>query len=129
MIKLTVKELVDSVEAFQTIMQQELKGSFAFRCARLKREVLKELEIFENQRDALVQKYALRDENGEIIKGENENTIRLDPQKIDECDKEYQAILDVEVEINAEKFRMEDADAFNITPQQMEYLLPFFEEE
>ena len=127
MIKVAIKDMLNAIEGFNTIASQEIKGSLAFRVARLRREMNKELEIFDEQRAALIKKYCLKDEEGNPLLGESPNSIKLNPDTINDFDAEYSAIIEEEVEINAEKLKAEDAESFNITPQQMELLLPFFD--
>lgn len=128
MIKVKLSDVVNAIEGLNTIMSQEIKGSIAFRVSRLKREINKELETFDEQRSKLIEKYALRDENGQYVIMDDGNSIKLNPDTIKECDEEFNNLLNLEVEINADKLKMSDADAFNISPKQMNFLIPFFEE-
>ena len=128
MIKVKLSDVVNAIEGLNTIMSQEIKGSIAFRVSRLRREINKELETFDEQRSKLIEKYALRDENGQYVTMDDGNSIKLNPDTIKECDEEFNNLLNLEVEINADKLKMSDADAFNISPKQMNFLIPFFEE-
>ena len=127
MIKIKLRDIVDSVDTFQVIMQQSFKGSLAFKIARLVRELNKEMETFNEQRKRIINDYCVKDENGEIKTLENGN-VQINPEKIQEFNTEITNILNTEVEINADKLPMDKIDEFEVSPQQMLNIEMFFEE-
>lgn len=127
MIKVSLNNIVNSIDTFQVIMQQSFKGSLAFKIARLARELNKEMETFSEQRRKIVNEYSLKDENGEIKADENGN-IQITPDRIQEFNTEFTNLLNTEVEINADKLPMDSIDDFEVSPQQMLNIEMFFEE-
>lgn len=127
MIKVSLNDILNASETFNTIMQQSFKGSLAFKIARLARELSKEMETFNTERQKLLQKYCVKDENGELKTNDN-GTVQVEPDKINEFNEEFSSLLETEVEINAEKLSMDSLDSFDITPQQMISIEKFFEE-
>lgn len=127
MIKVSLNDIINSVETFQVIMQQSFKGSLAFKIARLARELNKEMETFNEQRRKILDSYSLKDANGNVETDENGN-IKIIPEKIPEFNNEFGNLLSTEVEINADKLPMDKIDDFDITPQQMLNIEIFFEE-
>ena len=127
MIKVNLNDILNASETFNTIMQQSFKGSLAFKIARLARELSKEMETFNTERQKLLQKYCVKDENGELKTNDN-GTVQVEPDKINEFNEEFSSLLETEVEINAEKLSMDSLDSFDITPQQMISIEKFFEE-
>lgn len=127
MIKVNLNDILNASETFNTIMQQSFKGSLAFKIARLARELSKEMETFNAERQKLLQKYCVKDENGELKTNDN-GTVQVEPDKINEFNEEFSSLLETEVEINAEKLSMDSLDSFDITPQQMISIEKFFEE-
>ena len=127
MIKVNLNDILNASETFNAIMQQSFKGSLAFKIARLARELSKEMETFNAERQKLLQKYCIKDENGELKTNDN-GTVQVEPDKINEFNEEFSSLLETEVEINAEKLSMDSLDSFDITPQQMISIEKFFEE-
>ena len=127
MIKVNLNDILNASETFNAIMQQSFKGSLAFKIARLARELSKEMETFNTERQKLLQKYCVKDENGELKTNDN-GTVQVEPDKINEFNEEFSSLLETEVEINAEKLSMDSLDSFDITPQQMISIEKFFEE-
>jgi hypothetical protein len=127
MIKVNLNDILNASGTFNAIMQQSFKGSLAFKIARLARELSKEMETFNAERQKLLQKYCMKDENGELKTNDN-GTVQVEPDKINEFNEEFSSLLETEVEINAEKLSMDSLDSFDITPQQMISIEKFFEE-
>ena len=127
MIKVNLNDILNASGTFNAIMQQSFKGSLAFKIARLARELSKEMETFNAERQKLLQKYCVKDENGELKTSDN-GTVQVEPDKINEFNEEFSSLLETEVEINAEKLSMDSLDSFDITPQQMISIEKFFEE-
>lgn len=128
MIKVTLNDIVNTTETFNKIMQQSFKGSLAFKIARLARELDKEMKTFNDERQKIIQKYGEKDENGELKTDDNGN-VKFEIDKLDEINEEFNALLNNQLEINAELLPMDKIDDFNITPQEMLNLEKFFTEE
>jgi hypothetical protein len=126
MIKLSLNDILNSSETINTIMGQSFKGSLAFKIARLARELDKEMTTFNTERQKILEKYCVKDENGQLKTNEN-GTVQVEPDKINEFNEEFTSLLETEVEINADKLPMDSIDNFDITPQQMLTIEKMFE--
>jgi hypothetical protein len=127
MIKIILNDVVNATGTFNKIMQQSFKGSLAFKIARLARELDKEMQTFNEERQKIIQKYAKKDENGELITDENGN-VTFDTDKVQEVNEEFNSLLSTELEVNADKLPMDCMDSFELTPQEMLGIEMFFEE-
>ena len=127
MIRVSLNDILNSTETFSQIMQQSFKGSIAFKVARLARELNKEMETFNAERQKLLEQYCEKDENGELKVLENGN-VQVIPEKLQEFNQEFTNLLETEVEINADKLPMSCMDEFEVSPQQMLNLEVFFED-
>ena len=127
MIKVSLNDIVNSVETFQTIIQQPFNGSLAFKIARLARELNKEMDTFNEQRRKIIDQYCVKDENGNLVSDDNGN-VQIIPEKIQDFNNDFTNLLNTEVEINADKLPMDKIDSFEISPQQMLSIEMFFEE-
>lgn len=127
MIRVSLNNILNSTETFSQIMQQSFKGSIAFKVARLARELNKEMETFNTERQKLLEQYCEKDENGELKVLENGN-VQVIPEKLQEFNQEFTNLLETEVEINADKLPMSCMDEFEVSPQQMLDLEVFFED-
>lgn len=127
MIKVSLNNILNSISIFQSIMQQPCKGSIAFKIARLARELNKEIDTFDREKEKILKKFCELNENGELMVEENGN-VKVLPEKIKDFNEEFAVLLNTEIEINADKIPQEAMDSFEITPQEMINLEVFFED-
>lgn len=126
MIKIKLNDVVNSTDTFTKIMQQSFKGSLAFKIARLARELDKEMQTFNSERQKIIEKYGEKDNDGKVIT-DDKGMVKFDNNKIQELNDEFNTLLDTEIEINADKLPMDNIDDFEITPQEMLNIEIFFE--
>ena len=126
MIKIKLNDIVNATETFNKIMQQSFKGSLAFKIARLARELDKEMQTFNTERQKIIQKYGEKDENGELIVDEK-GLVKFNKTNLKEINEEFNSLLDTDLEINVDKLPMDSIDNFEITPQEMLQIEVFFE--
>jgi len=87
-----------------------------------------EIQSFGDTRMNLIMKYAEKDENGELIKDENDN-VKLIPENVATFTTELNDLLETEVEINANKLTLEQLDDADFTPSEIAMLEPFVADE
>ena len=124
MITATLNDIVNSMGVFNKIMQQPVNGSTAFKIARLARELNKEIETFNQEKDKLLNKYGQKDENGELETDEN-NNVKISPENIAKINEEFNSLLSTTVEINCDKFSVNELNNLTITPQEVINLQTF----
>ena len=118
MIKITMNEILSVVPVLQELSNKQFKGATTFKIARLIRELDKEMALFNEARQKLGDKYGQRDENGELIISE-EGIIKLQEDKIQDCNEELVTLLETEIEINADKIKVDAFDDIDISPAQV----------
>lgn len=118
MITITVNDLLNTIPVLRELVNKPFKGSVAFKLARLIREFDKENSLFEKARVDLALKYCEQDKNGEPVILEN-GAIKLQEDKIDECNEEISNLLSVQLEIIAEKIPVFAFDDIEMTPSQI----------
>ena len=99
--KLTVQEILSMRNSLVKLLQKEIPIKTAFRLSRIAKTLQKELEVFEEQRSKLVEKY------GE--KNEETGTISVnDKEKQDEFTKEINLILEEVIKMDISPIKTED---------------------
>lgn len=126
MIKTTINEILNVTPVLRELAVKPFKGAMTFKIARLIRELDKETALFEESRSKLAGKYGVRNENGELDISE-EGTIKLQEDKISECNEELTNLLLTEVEINADALPANAFDDIEISPIQAMALEAFIE--
>lgn len=126
MIKVQLNSLLNGIQVFQEISNTALPVRAAYNVARLIREIEKENQLFDESRRKILDKYGEKDENGELKIEENGN-IHILPDKIADCNRELNDLLTTEIEINAEKIKIDDIEDVKLTPAQLTLVDAFFE--
>ena len=117
MITMTLNDIFNAVPTLREISSKEFPGSVTFKIARLIRELDKEIQLFDEERSKIANKYGEKDENGVLIVQDN-GMIKIPDDKIQECNEELQALFNTQVEINANKLSADIFDNIEMTPTQ-----------
>ena len=126
MIQVKIADLLNSTETLQKLSQKDFKAKLAWTIARLLKSAENEIQSFNDTRMNLIKKYGEKDENGELITDENGN-CKINQEDIDIFSKELNELMDSEVEINANKMKMDLLENIDFTPSDMAVLEPFVE--
>lgn len=130
MIKVKISDLLNSTETLQKLSQKDFKAKLAWSISRLLKAAETELQAFNDTRMTLIKKCGEKDANGELITDEKGN-CKILPEDIDSFSKELNELVESEVEINANKIKMDLLEDIDFTPSDMAALEPFvdFDEE
>ena len=127
MISITVNEMINIYSTLNELMSKNFSGKNAFNIARLARELNKELETFDQARKQVVDKYTLRDSDGNPVVDEQGN-IKVIPDKVEECNQDFSTLLNSQLEINAPKLDESIlTEIGDITPAQAMALEPIID--
>ena len=126
MIELKVGELVNSTEALQKLSQKELKAKLAWQVSKLLKAADKELQEFNETRMNLIKKYGEKDESGELITDDKGN-CKIPEGSTVEFSNELNDLVEAEIEISANKIKIDDLDNIDFTPNEMNMLEVFID--
>ena len=117
MITMTLNDIFNAVPTLREISTKEFPGSVTFKIARLIRELDKEIQLFDEERNKIANKYGEKDENGNLVIQEG-GSIKILDNKIQDCNEELQALFSTQIEINANKLPIDIFDSIEMTPTQ-----------
>lgn len=126
MITIHLNDILNSIPIFRTLSNQALPIKVAYQVARLIRELDAESTTFDESRRQIIEKYAEREDTGEY-KQTDEGNIIIQPDKMEDCNREMTELLETTIEINAEPLNINEFVNVELTPAQMLSLEPFFE--
>ena len=127
MIKVTVNDILNSQEVFSKIAAMPIKVKTSFAIARIIRNLESELETFDKSRQALIKKYANKDENDELILNED-GTIAITPENAEEYNHEIQELLNSEITLAADPLDIKEIENIELTPTQVYMIEKFIKE-
>lgn len=126
-----VKVTMDQIIAFRnnnlfTAINLPLKG--AYKLNKIKQAVDKEGEFYSSKFQEIVDMYAKKDENGNLVFSDDNEQIMIQDDKIEECNKALLDLQELEVEIENYGLTIEDlGEDCECTPAELEALMPFME--
>ena len=127
MIELTMRELVDSIESLQYILDQPVRARTAFRIANLIEAVEKENTRYNNVRNNLIKKYAIKDANNELVN--NNGNFNIAPENIDMFNEELTELLNTNITLNVDLLSDNDFEQMELSPLQMIRLKKYIKKE
>ena len=103
-----------------------LKG--AYKLNKIKKAVEVEGEYYVEKFQEIVDTYAKKDENDQLVFSEDGNQIMIKDGMVDECNKALEDLQNLEVQIETYGLTLEDlGDNLECTPDELEALMPFME--
>lgn len=126
MITVTVGQILNAENSLMYMSQQKMPAIVSYKIARLLSKLREESQHIETTRNNLIQQHAEKNENGEIVYEENGNPKFIDG---DNFMKEFTDFLYSEISFDSSLIPLSVLDTIELTPQDVELLLPFLEEE
>lgn len=127
MITITANDMLNSIGTFKEISEKPIQIKGAYAIARLIRELDKESTTFDESRRKIVEKYCQRDDSGEIKTNEDGNVF-VQEDKVTEFNDELKSLLETELEINADKIKLDTLGDIELSPLQIVNITPFIED-
>ena len=103
-----------------------LKG--AYKINKIKKAVEKEGEFYTEKFQEIVDTYAKKDDDGNLVYSEDGSQIMIKDGMVEECNKALADLQELEVEIENYNFTLDDlGENLECTPEELEALMPFME--
>lgn len=109
------------------LSQKDLPFRLSYKVSKLLDKVEKDSQFYTEKLRNIIQKYALRDENGEIVfEGDN---VKIAPSSLAAAEKELADLNDIDIEDPNIFFTLDEFEGLEIKPSELTGLLPFIKEE
>ena len=125
-----VNVTMDQIIAFRNngdfFANASLPLKVAYKLNKLKKAVEAEGEFYSNKFQEIVDTYAKKDENGNIVFSDDGNQIMIKEGMVDECNQVLEDLQSLTVEIDNCNLTIDDfGDNIECTPEELEALMPF----
>lgn len=128
MISVTMDQIIDFRNNGDFFDGTNLPLKAAYKLNKIRKAVEKEGEFYSEKFQEILNDYAKKDENGELVFSENGDQIMIKDDMIDECNKALTDLQELEVQIENYGLSIEDfGDDLECTPDQLAALMPFME--
>lgn len=131
-IKLKAEELISANQACKTLLKKNLSAKTMFKLIHLSKQLNNIEQNFNETRNATINKYAKKDENGEIITeilNEDQIYIPILPEFQQQCSEEIIEALSQNFDISYSPIKIEELEEEKITGDEMMSLYPFISNE
>ena len=126
MVKITMDQVINfrNNSDFFNGTNLPLKG--AYKINKIRKELEKEGEFYSDKFQEIINTYAKKDDEGELIFNDDGTEIMIKDDMLDECNKAIQDLHELEVEVENYDLAIEDlGENIECTPNQLEALMPF----
>ena len=122
------RELENLNNTIQVLLPMQLKMPFAYKVAWIAREVRENYSMINVMRQEILERYAKRDENGQVIIDQQNGMVTVEPEKVMETNKELDKLFSRDIELKCDKIKIDDIKDLDLTVGQLEALIPLVEE-
>lgn len=126
MMTIKINDLLNSIDILQKLSKMELKAKLAWQVARLLKAAEKEIQEFNETRMNVITKYGEKDENDQLIT-DDENNCKIQKDHVADFTNEINELVKSEVEINANKIKIDALEDLEFTPSEMTQLEPYID--
>lgn len=124
---MNILTLINATATLNQFGQTKVSPKLAYKIMKLCKSVASDEEFYNAKRNEIIQRYALRGEDGNLIVNDN-GIIRIMPDKISEANEALKELHGVEVEIPSIRFKLSELDELKLSAADMYALDELIEE-
>lgn len=126
MVKVTMEQVLNFRNNGDFLSSKVIPLKIAYKLNKLKKAVETEAEFYGEKFQEIIDTYAKKDENGNIVFSEDGDQIMIAEGKIEDCNKALDDLQNLEVEIDNCNLTIDDfGDNMECTAEELEALMPF----
>ena len=126
MVNVTMDQIIAFRNAGDIFGDYKLPLKVAYKLNKLKKAIEVEGEFYANKFQEIVDTYAKKDENGQVVFSDDGNQIIIQDGKVEECNQALNDLQTLTVEIDNCNLTIDDfGDDIQCTPEDLEALMPF----
>lgn len=104
--RLSNRKILNDINTLGAISQKQLPIKVSYAIAKNINKLENELKTYNQERQKLIDKYCLKDENGNNVVDEY-NNLKIADENIETWNKEMNELLDIEIDIEIHKFNLD----------------------
>lgn len=116
--KLSNERMMSDIQRLGEVAKKTLPVKASYAIAKNIAKIEAELKVYGNEREKLIEKYAEKNEKGNIAADEN-GQIKFKPECAESWNKEIKELLAIENEVNIHKFKLDALEGYSMTPVEM----------
>ena len=124
---MNILTLINTAQIFNQVAQTKISSKLAYKIMKLCKSVAAEEEFYNNKRNEIIDEYAVRDENGQIVVSDD-GMINIVKDKIQEAQAALMELNNIEVDVPNIKFTLSELEELKLSVADMFVLDVFIEE-
>lgn len=116
-----LKSLLDRIKKLHFSVQTQ------YKFLKINKVVLNEIDIFEQQKQSLIESYAELDDNKNLIISDN-GGIKIKEEYVQECIKKINQINELQITFPDIYFSLDELEPLGLTLEELELLDPFIKD-
>ena len=124
---MNILTLINTAKIFNQFTQTKTTPKLAYKIMKFCKSAATEEEFYETKRNEIINMYAVRDENGQIVVNDD-GMINIVPDKITEANTAMIELNSIEVEAPNIKFTLDELEGLELSAADMFALDAFIEE-
>ena len=117
--KVTINDVIALREIYPKFKDRYLPIKASYKLAKIFKAVDENYEFYTEKLNEIVNEYAQRDENGNIVQTEGGTGIKVQQNKIEECNEKLNELSELEVDLPDMKLSIDDFGEFDFSVEQM----------
>ena len=119
--------LINTAKIFEQFAQTKISSKLAYKIMKFCKGVAAEEEFYNTKRNEIIDTYAVKDENGQVVVSDN-GMITIMSDKINEANAALMELNGIEVEAPNIKFTLDELEGLELSVADMFALDAFIEE-
>ena len=127
MITVTMQQALDFRKAYNFFNEIKLPLKAAYKLTKIKQAVEKETEYYGEKFQEIVDTYAKKDENGNLMYNEDGSQILIKDGMVMECNQKLEELHNLEIGVENYNLTIDDlGEGIEVTTEDLDALMPFF---
>lgn len=124
---LKAREIKNLSETMDSLLPLQLKMPFAYEVASIAREVRENNFMINAMRQEIVERFAERDDNGQMRINQEDGTVEVQEGKYAELNAELDKLMNRDIELKSNKIKLVDIKDLDLTVGQISALIPLID--
>lgn len=126
MITVTMQQALDFRKAYNFFNEIKLPLKAAYKLTKIKQAIEKETEYYGEKFQQIVDTYAKKDDDGNLLYNEDGTQILIKDGMITECNQELEELHNLEIGVDNYNLTIDElGDGVEVTAEDLDALMPF----
>lgn len=126
---LKISQVMEFHSVYATLKEQEMPIKLAYRLNQIEDVCEKKVVFYETRMRDIITRYSEKDTDGNPVLLEDNKSIKIKPEYIQECTEKIQELAELDVELPDIKFTLDQLGELKLSVLEVKALMPFINEE